>query len=218
MVTTNRPHPMAMPRECSRGRRRSRPVRRTAKATPVPRTTMPGSRRLGPRGPDLRGAPSGERPARHHIRRPASAVPAPTRCADRGSIRHRDVGATHEPRTSRDHGRRPSHSPASNRSALRRCDPEGHGSWRDMLLPLVRRGTTIMAKDARARKVSVSITAEELAWARSQAKAEHVSVSAVVSRALRVERQMHARRRVIERLGIHSTPKQREEVRREWQG
>lgn len=75
-----------------------------------------------------------------------------------------------------------------------------------------------MAKSAGARKVSVSITAEELDWARSMAKAEHVSLSAVVSHALRVERQMRARKRVIEKLGIRSTSKQRESVRREWRG
>jgi hypothetical protein len=39
-----------------------------------------------------------------------------------------------------------------------------------------------------------------------------------VSHALRVERQMRARKRVLEKLGLRSTPKQREMARREWRG
>jgi len=75
-----------------------------------------------------------------------------------------------------------------------------------------------MAKDSRAKKVSVSIPSDDLTWAKSLAKAEHTSLSAVVSQALRLERQMRARRRVVEKLGIRSTPEEREAVRREWQG
>ena len=68
---------------------------------------------------------------------------------------------------------------------------------------------------ATAAKISVSVPAEDLAWARSQARRRKESVSAVVSRALRLARQLEARNRVLARLP-ESTPEALAAVDQEW--
>jgi hypothetical protein len=49
-------------------------------------------------------------------------------------------------------------------------------------------------------KVSLSVPASDLAWARKQAKARKQSLSAVFSHALHLARQLDARRRVLAEL------------------
>jgi hypothetical protein len=62
---------------------------------------------------------------------------------------------------------------------------------------------TASATGARAgvEKVSVSLAAEDAAWAREQALSRHLSVSAVVSDALRRQRQIAALGRLLSSLG-----------------
>lgn len=54
---------------------------------------------------------------------------------------------------------------------------------------------------ATAEKLSVSIHAEELAWARKYAKASGRSLSAVLTEALRAQRRAQAMQRLLKRLG-----------------
>lgn len=70
---------------------------------------------------------------------------------------------------------------------------------------------------AAAEKISVSLSAEDLAWARKRAKREVSSVSAVVSESLRRQRQAEARTRLLADLGTDDiTEADLESVRREW--
>lgn len=50
-------------------------------------------------------------------------------------------------------------------------------------------------------KVSVSISSEDLAWAKKQARRGTMSLSAVVSEALRRQRQAEARAKLLDELG-----------------
>ena len=50
-------------------------------------------------------------------------------------------------------------------------------------------------------KVSVSLAAEDVDWARKKAEQDGKSLSAVLSEALRRQRQSEARRRLLEELG-----------------
>jgi hypothetical protein len=52
-----------------------------------------------------------------------------------------------------------------------------------------------------AAKVSVSISAEDLAWAKKRARTGTTSLSAVVSEALRRQRQAEARAKLLHELG-----------------
>jgi hypothetical protein len=66
-------------------------------------------------------------------------------------------------------------------------------------------------------KVSVSLTAEDLAWARQKAEEGATSLSAVLSAALRRERQFEARGRLLEELGTSDiTAEELEAARAEW--
>ena len=70
-----------------------------------------------------------------------------------------------------------------------------------------------------AEKISVSLRAEDLAWARKQAKRELKSLSAVLSEALRLQRQAESRARLLADLGTDDiTERDRNEVRGEWRG
>lgn len=66
------------------------------------------------------------------------------------------------------------------------------------------------------RKISVALGVEEEAWAKKRAKKLRTSVSAVVTEAVRLARQMEARREVLDWLGGPVGAKEREEIRREW--
>ena len=69
-----------------------------------------------------------------------------------------------------------------------------------------------------AEKISVSISAEDLRWAKERAKREVTSVSAVLAEALRRQRQAEARATLLAELGTDDiTERERNEVRREWQ-
>jgi hypothetical protein len=67
-------------------------------------------------------------------------------------------------------------------------------------------------------KVSVSIGRSELAWAQERAERSGVSLSAVVSNAVRLARQHEARLRVIGWLGRAAklTPKREAEILTDW--
>lgn len=68
-----------------------------------------------------------------------------------------------------------------------------------------------------AAKVSVSLSAEDLRWAKARAKRELTSVSAVLSEALRKQRQAESRAALLTELGTDDiTERERNEVRREW--
>jgi Arc/MetJ-type ribon-helix-helix transcriptional regulator len=70
---------------------------------------------------------------------------------------------------------------------------------------------------AAAEKISVSLGAEDLSWARQRAKREVKSLSAVVSEALRRQRQAEARTRLLAELGTDDiTERERDQVRDEW--
>ena len=64
-------------------------------------------------------------------------------------------------------------------------------------------------------KISVSVPAEDLAWARRQAQRRKESVSSVISRAIRLARQLEARNRVLANLP-ESTAEALAAVDREW--
>lgn len=68
-----------------------------------------------------------------------------------------------------------------------------------------------------AEEISISLGADDLAWARRQAKAEATSVSAVLAEAVRRQRQAEARARLLTDLGTDDiTDREREAVLREW--
>jgi hypothetical protein len=68
-----------------------------------------------------------------------------------------------------------------------------------------------------AEKVSISLSAEDLRWAKARAKRELKSVSAVLAEALRRQRQAEARAALLADLGTDDiTDRERNEVRREW--
>jgi predicted nucleic acid-binding protein len=70
---------------------------------------------------------------------------------------------------------------------------------------------------ATAKKISVSLSAEDLSWAKQRAKREVKSLSAVVSEALRRQRQAEARSRLLAELGTDDiSERDREQVRSEW--
>jgi len=64
-------------------------------------------------------------------------------------------------------------------------------------------------------KISISVPDEDLAWARKRAKAKKLSLSAVVSQALKLARQLEARERVLRDLPA-STPEALAAIDREW--
>jgi Arc/MetJ-type ribon-helix-helix transcriptional regulator len=68
---------------------------------------------------------------------------------------------------------------------------------------------------ARAQKVSVALPAEDAAWARTQAASRHVSVSAVVSEALRRQRQSAALGRLLSTIGAKLSASELNELRAE---
>ena len=68
-----------------------------------------------------------------------------------------------------------------------------------------------------AEKVSVSLSAEDLRWAKARAKRELTSVSAVLAEALRRQRQAEARAALLAELGTDDiTERERKDVRGEW--
>jgi hypothetical protein len=70
---------------------------------------------------------------------------------------------------------------------------------------------------AGAEKISVSLAAEDLAWAKKRAKTHDKSLSSVLSEALRRERQAEARLSLLAELGTDDIAEQdREQVRSEW--
>jgi hypothetical protein len=70
---------------------------------------------------------------------------------------------------------------------------------------------------ARVEKLSVSLGAEEAAWAREQAEASGSSLSAVLTEAIRKQRQSLARRRLLDELGTEDlTEDDLAAVRSEW--
>jgi hypothetical protein len=68
---------------------------------------------------------------------------------------------------------------------------------------------------AKVAKISVSVAEDELEWAQKVARARRTSLSQVVSAALRFERRMEARARVLEALPT-SSPEALAAVDREW--
>ncbi len=56
-----------------------------------------------------------------------------------------------------------------------------------------------------ARKISVSIDPEALAWVVQKAKRERRSLSAVIAAAVQMERQAEGARRLVEHLGVDAT-------------
>lgn len=70
---------------------------------------------------------------------------------------------------------------------------------------------------AAAEKVSVSLSVEDLRWAKARAKRALTSVSAVLAEALRRQRQAEARAALLQELGTDDiTERERNQVRREW--
>lgn len=70
---------------------------------------------------------------------------------------------------------------------------------------------------ATAEKISISLGADDLAWARRHAKANAMSLSAVLAEAVRRQRQAEARARLLLDLGTDDiTERERNDVRREW--
>ena len=70
-----------------------------------------------------------------------------------------------------------------------------------------------------AVKISVSLSEEELAWAKKRAKRLKTSVSAVLTEAVRLQKQMEARREVLAYLYETvppGTPEELAEIVREW--
>lgn len=70
-----------------------------------------------------------------------------------------------------------------------------------------------------AVKISVSLSEEELAWAKKRAKRLKTSVSAVLTEAVRLQKQMEARREVLAYLHEQvppGTPEELAEIAREW--
>lgn len=73
---------------------------------------------------------------------------------------------------------------------------------------------------ARTTKLSVSITAEDVRWAKARAKRTRGSVSSVLSEALRQMRQHEARQAFLAKLDPEERAGARdaEEIRRQWLG
>lgn len=70
---------------------------------------------------------------------------------------------------------------------------------------------------ANVEKLSVSIPSDEAAWARQQAEAAGSSLSAVLTEALRKQRQSMARRRLLAELGTDDvTEEDLAAIRAEW--
>lgn len=70
-----------------------------------------------------------------------------------------------------------------------------------------------------AEKISISLSPEDLRWARERAKQSLSSVSAVLAEALRRQRKAEARARLLSDLGTDDiTEGDRKAVRAEWQG
>jgi hypothetical protein len=70
-----------------------------------------------------------------------------------------------------------------------------------------------------AEKISISLSPEDLRWARERAKQSLSSVSAVLAEALRRQRQAEARARLLADLGTDDISEgDRKAVRAEWQG
>ena len=79
------------------------------------------------------------------------------------------------------------------------------------------RGATIGRMTARVEKLSVSLGADEAAWARQQAESAGSSVSAVLTEAVRKQRQSLARRRLLAELGTDDiTEEDLAAIRAEW--
>ena len=68
-------------------------------------------------------------------------------------------------------------------------------------------------------KISVSVSDEELSWARREARIRRRSLSAVVSDALRRARQAEARERLLAEFGdaAKASPEELAQIYREWQ-
>ncbi len=81
---------------------------------------------------------------------------------------------------------------------------------------------TARARDERGptTKRSVSLRADDVAWAEREAKRTRRSFSAVLSDALHVARQSEARDAVLRYLGdsANATPKELAAIMREWKG
>ena len=72
---------------------------------------------------------------------------------------------------------------------------------------------------AATEKISISITLPELEWARERAEAEQTSLSAVVSEAVRRQRQRDARMDLLRELDVPElTDKERAALHRQWKG
>lgn len=69
-----------------------------------------------------------------------------------------------------------------------------------------------------AKKISVTIDGEELAWLRQQAKRRGKSLSSLLSEAIREQRRRQAERTVLEYLGdaVTMTPDELDELARSW--
>ncbi len=68
-----------------------------------------------------------------------------------------------------------------------------------------------------AEKISISLSVEDLRWAKERARRELKSVSAVLAEALRRQRQAEARARLLADLGTDDiTERERNLVRSEW--
>ena len=67
-------------------------------------------------------------------------------------------------------------------------------------------------------KISISVSKEELSWARREARLRHRSLSAVVSDALRRARQAEARERLLAEFGdaARASPEELAEIYQEW--
>jgi hypothetical protein len=69
---------------------------------------------------------------------------------------------------------------------------------------------------AATRKISIALGSAEEAWAKKRAKRLKTSVSSIITEAVRVARQMDARRDVLQWLGGPVSERERESIRKEW--
>jgi hypothetical protein len=72
---------------------------------------------------------------------------------------------------------------------------------------------------ATVHKLSVSLKAEDAKWARARARKLKTSLSAVLTEAIRRERQAEARRQLLDYLGGGDiTPREAAAIEAEWRG
>ncbi len=109
-------------------------------------------------------------------------------------------------------------------SALHGCAPIGFctqvalSSIGPLVASMVGAARAVVRSMAKTKKLSVSIAVEEVKWVRARAKRARVSVSSVMTVALRKLRQQEARQAFLDKLAAdeRATARDVEEIRREW--